>query len=319
MEYLKSLIKSFFTLNKNEQKGIVILFVIIFVLSIVNFLIPEFNSHKKTDFSDFKSQINEFRSKRAVYKDSINLRQKQEKGELSINEANELFKPFDFNPNTLDKFSFLKMGFSNKQYRTIKKYLEKGGHFYEKKDFKKIYCISDAEYEVLEPYIIIENNEVNKKPEKASKKKSETKSESFANPRYLLTEINSADSILLANNLKIIPYLINRIIKYRNLLGGFYDSKQLLEVYGFPEYYFNTIKNYIEVDTTLVSQIDINSVEFKALLKHPYFDYQTTKQIFDARSEDNGFDNFKDLLNKTDIGDSLAIKMKHYLYFGRPK
>ncbi|PLX02122.1 MAG: hypothetical protein C0595_12075 [Marinilabiliales bacterium] len=319
MEYLKSLIKSFFTLNKNEQKGIVIMFVLIFLLSILNFLIPEFNFQKETDFSEFKSQIREFRNKRDVYKDSLNLRHKQEKGKLSFEEANKLLKPFEFNPSTLDEFSYLKMGFSQKQYRTIKKYLDKGGRFYEKEDFKKIYCISDAEYEVVKPYIILEKYEVDNKPIKSKKKKDEPKNESPALVKYVLTEINSADSILLANNLKIKPYLIKRLIKYRSLLGGFYDSGQLLEVYGFPEYYFNTIKNYIEVDTTFISQIDINSVEFKTLLKHPYFDYQTTKLIFTARNEDVGFENFKDLLNKTDISDSLAVKMKHYLYFGRPK
>lgn len=319
MEYLKSLIKSFFTLNKNEQKGIVILFMLIFVLSIVNFLIPEFIFQKGTDFSEFKSQISEFRNMRAVYKDSLNLILKQEKGVLSIEEANKLFKPFEFNPNTLDKFSYLKMGFSDKQYRTIKKYIDKGGRFYKKEDFKKIYCISDAEYEVVKPYIILEKNEVFNKTENFGKKKKVSKSKPPAEVKYVLTEINSADSISLANNLKIKPYLINRIIKYRSLLGGFYNAEQLLEVYGFPEYYFNRINNFIEVDTVLISQVEINSVEFKALLKHPYFDYQTTKLIFNARKEDVGFENFKDFLKKTDISDSLAVKMKHYLYFGRPK
>lgn len=319
MEYLKSLIKSFFTLSKNEQKGIIILFVIIFIFSVINFLIPEFVPQNKTDFSEFKSQISEFRKTQEVYKDSIDLRLKQDRGKLSLEEAQILLKPFKFNPNTSDKSSYLKMGFSNKQYLTIKKYLDKGGRFYEKEDFKKMYCISEAEYEVVKPYIIIEKKNNYSKTEKSKKKKAATKNKSETKDNFVLTEINSANSKILANNLKIKPYLIKRLIKYRNLLGGFYKADQLMEVYGFPEYYYETIQSNIEVDTGLITLIKINSVEFKALLKHPYFDYETTKLIFNARNDEKGFDNFNDFLEKTDISDSLSKKIKHYLYFGRLK
>lgn len=208
------------------------------------------------------------------------------------------------------------MGFSNKQYRTIKKYLDKGGKFRSKEDFRNIYCISDAEYQVVEPYLIIEKEPIKEgvKVSKPVKTKDVTKSQ----PNFVLTEINSADSILFADNLAIKPYLINRIIKYRNLLGGYYCPDQLMEVYGFPEYYLERIKPWLAADTTSIKKIYINEVEFKKLLKHPYFDYQTTKLIFNNKPK-KGYEDFSDLKEKTSINDSIAEKIKHYLYFGAPK
>ena len=52
-----------------------------------------------------------------------------------------------------------KMGFTPKQAKSIKNYEAKGGKFRNKADVKKMYAISDIEYQIIEPYILIPEEE----------------------------------------------------------------------------------------------------------------------------------------------------------------
>ena len=54
-------------------------------------------------------------------------------------------------------------------------------------------------------------------------------------PRGTLVELNMADTTTLKKVPGIGPVFANRIVKYRNLLGGFYAVSQLREVYGIDE------------------------------------------------------------------------------------
>ena len=79
------------------------------------------------------------------------------------------------------------------------------------------------------------------------------------------------------------PAYAKRIIKYRSLLGGYYSTEQLKEVYGFTDSLFQIIKNYVKVDASLVTKIDLNTEDFKKLNAHPYISYEDTKTIFNYR------------------------------------
>ena len=99
-----------------------------------------------------------------------------------------------------------------------------------------------------------------------------------------IVEVNSADTSELIKIRGIGPVFASRILKYRKLLGGYYKKEQLLEVYGIDTAAFNNIENQIIIDTTLISKININTVEFKQALKHPYLKYEDVKAIFKLRN-----------------------------------
>jgi hypothetical protein len=325
----ENILKSFFTLNKGEQKGIFWILILIVLLILINILLPFFIAKDNSDFSEFKNEIVEFRMARSNYYDSLNILNKQKQGRLNESEAIKLIKPFNFNPNTLDEAGWLSMGFSQKQFKTINNYRSKGGFFKSKADVKKMYCISDVEYLILEPFICIESSQKNKVKSQKSKNNIPSKPviKKFENTapkeifKYHSTELNSADSALLVLNLNIKPWLALRTLKYINLLGGFYCKEQMLEVYHFPKSYYLKIEDFLLVDTLKLKKIDLNSIEFKQLLKHPYFSYETTKLIFSAKSKSKTktFTDFQDFKLKTGIADSLSQKIRHYLYFGSPK
>ena len=118
-----------------------------------------FFQYTTNDISNFQKEIESFRQQQQQISDSINIDNLQNRGELTPGLAREKLHPFLFNPNDLPEESWKKMGLTDKQIRIIKNYEAKGGRFYRKEDLKKMYCISDAEYQVLMPFIRIPRSE----------------------------------------------------------------------------------------------------------------------------------------------------------------
>ena len=70
--------------------------------------------------------------------------------------------------------------------------------------------------------------------------------------------INTADSAQLLPLPGIGPVFAGRIIKYRELLGGFVRSDQLYEVYGLKDETIEMIMDQIYIDTLGIKKMDIN-------------------------------------------------------------
>ncbi len=289
---------------------------------------PYFIDNGETDFSKFKEEIDIFRQQRNVFQDSLEIRKKQSKGGLTEEEAAMVLKPFSFNPNTLDEQGWLKMGFTSRQFQSINNYLSKGGKFRKPKDLKKMYCISEVEFEIVEPFIVIEESVEKGVDSRERRNKTQSGKKDYSKKtnkrevvKYVQLELNSADSAKLVGNLKLYPSIASRVIKYKMKLGGFYKKEQLLDVYNFPKGYYQKIEAFIEVDSSLINKINVNSIAFKQLLKHPYFDYETVKIIFNNKPKKGKmyYSGFQELSELTGINDSIAERIKHYLYFGSPK
>jgi competence protein ComEA len=96
-------------------------------------------------------------------------------------------------------------------------------------------------------------------------------------------EINSADSSALEMLPGIGPVFANRIIKYRNLLGGYTHIEQLSEVYGLKPEFISKAVPYIKIDLNKVTKINLDSASFGTLAKHPYIGKEKAKLIFRNR------------------------------------
>ena len=74
-------------------------------------------------------------------------------------------------------------------------------------------------------------------------------------------DVNKCDSALLESLPGIGPVLASRIIKYRNLLGGFAYVTQLREVYGLPEETYGMISGKLFADSSAVRKINVNKAD----------------------------------------------------------
>lgn len=102
-----------------------------------------------------------------------------------------------------------------------------------------------------------------------------------------ILELNSADSASLVKLSGIGPVFSSRIIKYRNLLGGYYHIHQLKEVYGLNEEAFDRIKDQLRVESGLIEGISPDTSGFRVLARHPYIGREKAWQIINLRKKLN--------------------------------
>lgn len=215
--------------------------------------------------------------------------------------------PFPFNPNGLPEEKWKMLGLTEKQIKAIKNYESKGGKFYRKEDVKKMYVISPEEYAILESFIEIPLDSAN------NRYKAIKSNNSDISKQIQIVELNSADSVTLTQIPGIGPVYASRIIKYREKLGGYYNIIQLLEVYGIDTVKFSKFRNYISVNEASVKKIKINTVDFKDLMKHPYFPYPITKAIFELKNKKGYIADVNEIKSIPIIYNDLFSKIKPYI------
>jgi DNA uptake protein ComE-like DNA-binding protein len=126
----------------------------------------------------------------------------------------------------------------------------------------------------------------------------------------LIISINKADSIQLKQLKGIGSVLSNRIIKYRNRLGGFVYKEQLLEVWGLTAETYDKINPHIKIDS-IPTKLSINQ-SADQFINHPYTPYAIRNQLSNYLE----FNMEKvDSINKMDLPylkDSVKNKLSYY-------
>jgi len=296
-------IKQYFNFNKGERIGIMVMIAIIILVLAFPYLIDFTVKNNDKEFLLFVNDIEQFEKSLKNANDSASKARRLDFQQMDRSVAENSLTPFIFNPNMLPSEQWSQMGLKDWQIKVIKKYEAKGGKFYKKEDFKRMYCISPSEYEVLEPYISI--------PEQKNEY-TDRKTEIKETRKKVLVDLNDADSVTLLTLYGIGPSFAKRIIKYRNLLGGFYSKNQLLEVYGFDQEKFDKIEAYCDVRSASIKKININTVRTEELKKHPYMDYYTAKAIVDQRIILGRFTSMQQIKTIPLIHEELFNKIQHY-------
>ena len=317
---MKDWIKDYFTFNRNEQRGLAILLGLMLCSLLFSIFSPSLVRHKEYDYSAFKAQVEKFMADTV---ETVNGRENQPEGNHSGSPGpmpqplhDFLSDPFTFDPNTLEESEWAKTGLNSKVIRNIIRYREKGGTFRTREDFRKIYGMTDSAFAILEPYIIIHYE---KPQEPVPWQKGNSKEQPAGDPGksesdiILQVELNTADSAALTALPGIGPSFASRIIKYRNMLGGYVHVEQLLEVKGMDSIRFSGIKNNITADASRVKKMDLNAVSFKEMARHPYFEYYLVKIIFSYRDRIKSYDSVGQLRNVENIYPELYDKIAPYL------
>jgi len=280
---VKQSIRSYFELTKKEWNGMVVMLVIIALILAAPYLLQYFHKQPVMDLAEFNKAVAQLKTNKAnagdVYADK--------------NLHPVLFK---FDPNNLPAEQWAKLGLSDKQISVLKNYEAKGGRFYSKTDLQKIYSITPADYQRLEPYITLPAQYVSNKTDK-------------------IVEINAADSAKLTQVKGIGPGFASRIIKYRSQLGGFYKKDQLMEVYGIDTAKYHEIAPRISVNTARIKKIHINTVSVDDLRPYPYFNFQQMNAIVQYRKQHGDYHSMSDLRQVVILDDEILRKIAPYLTF----
>ncbi|MDQ2178226.1 ComEA family DNA-binding protein [Marinifilum sp. D714] len=206
----------------------------------------------------------------------------------------EQFELFDFDPNTITKAEWEKLGVDSRLSNRIIKYLSTGARFKNADDISKIYGFDSLLLVRIKPFVQI-------KPLKNASVKIE------------LIDLNSADTTILKTLPGIGKILSKRIVKYKDMLGGYISKSQLLEVYGISEETFQSIENRVCVSPAVLQKISINDCNAKLLGKHPYISRRISSDIVKYRERVGKFSSLDDLKTKHLLTDSVFQKIEPYL------
>ncbi len=298
---IRNFLKQYFTFSKAEKNGTLVLVVLIILVLAGYLFLPKIIVNRSTDYSDFEKEIEAFEQLISSAEDDVLPLKNRDKSFENMDDI----QFFEFDPNVLSVDKWKHLGLSDKTINTIRKYLKKGGRFYKPEDLKKIYGLKMDWYKLAEPYIQIK--EIDGPDIKTSTRVI------INDKKVQLVELNSADSLLLVDLPGIGPVLAGRILKYRNLLGGFVMKEQLLEVYGLPYETFEIISRAVNIDTTGITRIDLNKADFSKLIRHPYLDVYTVKGILNYRDIQGNIKDVNELKTNRIIPEESFSRIKPYI------
>lgn len=230
---MKDFIKNYCQFSKKERLGMLVLvaFIGLFIILPQLYQPPA----KKVYTDSVYNQINLQAPMQLV--DSNN-----------IKTANEnTVKPhrlFSFDPNIATAADFATLGLTEKNIQTIDHYRSKGGRFRQAADLRKIWGIRSEDAERLIPYIIIE-------PLQALNKKYNEQQNARQYPKQStpIIDINTATVSDWEALPGIGPVLANRIVRYRDKLGGFTQLAQVQKTYGISDSLFNQLAPYLQLNS----------------------------------------------------------------------
>ena len=146
-----------------------------------------------------------------------------------------------------------------------------------------------------------------------SSQPSYTRTEKFA--AGTIVELNTADT----TTLKMIPGIgsafANRIVRYRNLLGGFYAVQQLSEVYGIDEERYIALAPWFTVDESLIQKLPVNSLPQDSLSRHPYINYRQARAIVRLRTQKKQLSGWENLTLLDEFTEDDKNRILPYLSF----
>ncbi len=95
-------------------------------------------------------------------------------------------------------------------------------------------------------------------------------------------DLNAADSLQLTGLPGIGAWTAQKIMRYRDDLGGFVSEEQLLEIEGLPD---SLLQWFIVTDTVPVVRIRVNMSSVSELRRHPYLNFYQARAIVELRRD----------------------------------
>lgn len=308
----KQFLKDYFVFTRKERRGTITIVIFILLITLLPLFFPLFVKDEQVDHSEFALGISKL---------VVDSSDKKYAGYASKEFENDYSPPyrtglkpveFYFDPNTATIKDWVKLGIKEKTATTIQKYISKGGKFYKAEDIRKIWGLAPKDADRLIPYVHIKKET----PNYIVYEKTvypERKVNSFKSGSELNVHINSADTTSFKNLPGIGSKLSQRIINFRNKLGGFYSVDQVGETFLLPDSTFRKIKSFLVLDDLLVRKININTASLDDLKAHPYIRFYVANAIVQYRTQHGNFNSVEEIKKIMIVTDSIYLKVAPYL------
>ena len=207
-----------------------------------------------------------------------------------------------FNPNEYNSLDWQSLGLSKKQSDVIIAFSKRG--LKSNEDLKKIYVLPNELFLLIKDSTVYPVGDiVNKKLPPQVKIK----------VKKVIVELNNASSNDLLKIVGIGPYFSNKIIDYRDRLGGYIHKEQLLEIWKMDAEKYLRIAPFIEINNEIIKYIKINQIEVGDLKKHPYLNWNQANSIIKIRNQKGAYKNIDEIKESVLITEECFEKLKPYL------
>jgi len=252
------------------------------------------------------------------------------------------YPKLDINTATAEEFERLP-GIGKTLSKRIVKYRNTLGGFSSIDQLKRVYYLEPETFSQIKPYLYLdvpasifaeEKNEEEEELKKFFAAANETKSQSLAGQsrgseqqrtvspavkpaitrsKPPIIDLNKADSSSLALLPELESKLVLRILKYRKLLGFFYDVDQLKQVYGLSPATFARISPYLKVESVdKYPKKDLNIVFARNLAFYPFIDKTIAEAIIQERKALGHFKSWEEVLSVPGVSSEILQKLRIY-------
>jgi len=265
--------KKFYRFSTNERRGILTLFGLIVLFQTLYIGMDNlFPSKPFFEVNNQKLQV----FQREI--DSLKI--------LKIKESKP--KIYPFNPNFITDYKAYAIGLSVAEYDRLQAFRKQDKFANSALEFQQVTGISDSLLNQIQPFFKFPDWVHNKKENLSNDNKIgkyETQTKTTVNSKIPKTDLNTATKEQLMEVYGIGDKLSDRIITYRTKLQGFSSDSQLMEVWNLEKDVADKVlQRFTVLSKPNIIQLNINTAEFKAVMKLPYMDYETTKKILNFKN-----------------------------------
>ncbi|MFB9864537.1 ComEA family DNA-binding protein [Rufibacter immobilis] len=226
-------------------------------------------------------------------------------------------KLYRFNPNQLNVEQWQELGLNKYLAQRILNYRAKAGDFKSKAQLQKIYGLPDSLFQLWYPYIDLpeESPGYARQPFSGSFSENRPKPE-YPRKRWELQpfDLNTADTTELKQIRGIGSKLSQRIINFRDKMGGFHSVDQVAEVYGLPPEVADSVRKYAFIAKDGgIRKINLNAATFAELRQHPYIGYSLARAIVNYRTQHGPYPSVEELRKIKVLKEEQFQKMQPYL------
>lgn len=298
--------KDFFYFSRSERQGIIILVVLIIAVCTYTWFMPARDTGEIKDDPEFEKEYEAFIT--SVHE--IKSTEKASRMKPAYQKRKVLLAPFD--PNTADSITFLDLGLPPWMAGNILRYRAKGGQFRKPEDFRKIYGLTEDQYNALSPYISIPKNArikdtirllVHKEPHDTL--------QFFKYPAGTVINLNQADTTELKKIPGIGSAIAGIIVGYRKRLGGFYKIEQLEDI----KLSVDKLQPWFTVKDNETRRLNLNKAGIERLKAHPYINFYQAKVIVEYRRKKGKIQSLKQLELYEEFTQNDLDRIAHYICF----
>lgn len=260
--------------SKKQSKGLVLLFTLVLLLQLIWF----FRNHIKNNDDPLVLNSEWLAMQHSI--DSLKVLQSQKRDTI-----------YAFNPNYINDYRGLQLGFSTTTLDKIYKYRASGKFMNSIEAFQEVTQLPDSVIQRIAPYLkfpefkhqaFVNTNNIKQKQKEPYK--------------FDILDINQATIEDFKKIRGVGDGLSQRIIAHRDKLGVLVHLDQIDDIWGLSPEVIQSLKTYFIIqEQPVISKWNINTLSAKDLSKFPYFDFQLAKDIVTYRTMNQGIKSSEDL------------------------